>query len=350
MRRKIERLRRRFRGGPRVLAAVLATLVLSAGLFTTVLAQDIVLVTDSDGAEHRLLASGLTPEEMVQMAGLVAKSTDEIVYTENGNGSSRVTIQRSFPVSVKADGVWLKADVVGGTVADLLEECGVSLQDEDYVEPAADTALKPGLQAEVKRVDYQEETTRAEVAEEEVDAYLETLLAAEPDSPFRKSNAGIYDVTYRHRLVNGEPQSSEVLSLTPIITPRDPGSTAFTPGVPCSTIAEFEGVEMGVDGLPVNASRVMRSAVCTAYSSSGGRGASGLGLYCGTVAVNPRVIPYGTRLFITSPDQSFVYGFAIATDTGGAMMEGRVDIDLYFATNAECLRFGKRALDVYILD
>lgn len=46
--------------------------------------------------------------------------------------------------------------------------------------------------------------------------------------------------------MNGEPESSEVLSLKPVITPRDPGSTAFTPGVPCSTIAEFEDVEMGM--------------------------------------------------------------------------------------------------------
>ncbi len=115
-------------------------------------------------------------------------------------------------------------------------------------------------------------------------------------------------------------------------------------------IAEFDDVEMGVDGLPVNATRVMEGTVCTAYSSSGGRGASGLGLYCGTVAVNPNVIPYGTRMYITSPDQSFVYGFAIATDTGTAMMQGHVGLDLYFETNAEARRFGKRALDVYILD
>ncbi len=330
----------------------MAALLLSASLFTTVLGQDLVQVTDSDGARHTMLTTGLSPGEIVAMAGQLAGIHDQVVYSEgeSDEATASVRIIRAFPVTVQADGALFEAQMVEGTVADLLKKCKVSLTGEDFVEPALDTPLESGLSAQVHRVSYEEEANRAEVDEAEVDAYLEKLLAEEPESPFRKSNAGIYDVTYRHRLIDGEVDKSEILSLVPVITPRDPGSTAFIQGVPCSTIAEFEDVEMGVDGLPVNASRVMRGATVTAYSSSGGRGASGLGLYCGTVAVNPRVIPYGTRLFITDSSQNFVYGFAIATDTGTALMDGRVDIDLYFATNAECRRFGKRALDVYILD
>ncbi|MDL2254603.1 ubiquitin-like domain-containing protein, partial [Ruminococcaceae bacterium OttesenSCG-928-I18] len=335
MRRKYEQWRRRFTGGRRLLAVLFTTLALSFSLFTTVLGQDIVYVTDSDGAGHAMLTTGMDPGEMVRVASLVAGVHDEVIYTENGDAEASVNIVRAFPVEVEADGLSYEANVVEGTVADLLKKCEVVLEGEDFVEPSLETPLSEGLRAEVHRVSYEEESTRAEVEEKEVDAYLEKLLAEDPDSPFRKSNAGIYDVTYRHRLVDGEVESSEVVSLVPVIQPRDPGSSAFEPGVPCSTIAEFEDVEMGIDGLPVDATRVMKGTVCTAYSSSGGRGASGLGLYCGTVAVNPNVIPYGTRMFITSSDQSFVYGFAIATDTGTAMMQGHVGLDLYFETNAE---------------
>ncbi len=350
MRRKYERFRHRLKGLYRLWAALLAALLLSASLFTTVMAQDIVRVTDSSGNSHTMLTTGLSPDEMLALAGQVAGVNDQVQLTESSPGYTSLNILRAFPVAARADGSLYQADMVGGTVADLLRKCEITLAGEDYVEPAASTPLSSGLEVAVHRVRYEEETTRAEVEDAEVDAYLDKLLAEDPESPFRRSNSGIYTVTYRHRLVDGKTQESEVLTLVPVITPRDPGSTSFTPGVPCSTIAEFEGVEMGIDGLPVNATRVIRGANTTAYSSSGGRGASGLGLYCGTVAVNPRVIPYGTRLFITSPDQSFVYGFAIATDTGTALMDGRADIDLYFATNAECRRFGRRALDVYILD
>ncbi len=350
MRRKYERFRLRCKGLTRLWAALLAGLLLAASLFTTVMAQDIVRVTDSDGNSHTMLTTGLSPDEMLALASQVAGTHDEVQLTESSPGYTSLNILRAFPVSARADGNLYQADMVGGTVGDLLKKCAVRLEGEDYVEPALDTPLSEGLEVAVHRVSYEEETTRAEVEDAEVDLYLDKLLTEDPETPFRRSNSGIYTATYRHRLVDGKPQESELLALVPVITPRDPGSTAFTPGVPCSTIAEFEGVEMGIDGLPVNASRVIRGATTTAYSSSGGRGASGLGLYCGTVAVNPNVIPYGTRLFITTPDQSFVYGFAIATDTGIALMDGRVDIDLYFATNAECRRFGKRAMDVYILD
>lgn len=102
MRRKIERLRRRFREAPSAGRWALPTLVLTAGLFYHgAPAQDIVLVTDS--GRRRTPFDGQRPYARGNggMAGLVAKSTDEIRSTENGNGSSRVTIQRSFPVSVK---------------------------------------------------------------------------------------------------------------------------------------------------------------------------------------------------------------------------------------------------------
>ena len=62
------------------------------------------------------------------------------------------------------------------------------------------------------------------------------------------------------------------------------------------------------------------------------RGASGLGLYCGTVAVNPALIPYGTKLYIASTDGRFVYGYAIATDTGTSLLNGSCLVDLYYDT------------------
>ena len=41
------------------------------------------------------------------------------------------------------------------------------------------------------------------------------------------------------------------------------------------------------------------------------------------MAVDPDVIPYGTKLYITSTDGKFVYGYAVATDTGIAVQKGR---------------------------
>jgi len=62
----------------------------------------------------------------------------------------------------------------------------------------------------------------------------------------------------------------------------------------------------------------------------------------GVVAVDPKVIPLGTRLYIEN------YGYALAGDVGGAIKGNR--IDLCYATVKECYQFGRRDVVVYVLD
>ncbi len=88
--------------------------------------------------------------------------------------------------------------------------------------------------------------------------------------------------------------------------------------------------------------------VATAYFSGGG-GLSGNGITAvglrvrkGIVAVDPRVIPLGTKLYIPG------YGEALAADTGGWVKGNR--IDLAFDSLEECYRFGRRKLKVYLVE
>jgi len=67
------------------------------------------------------------------------------------------------------------------------------------------------------------------------------------------------------------------------------------------------------------------------------------------VAVNPKQIPYGTKLYIVSHDGKYVYGYAIAADTGGFAKKGRITTDLFFHTSRECYNFGVRSVRIYVL-
>ena len=67
----------------------------------------------------------------------------------------------------------------------------------------------------------------------------------------------------------------------------------------------------------------------------------------GTVAVDPRVIPYGTRMFIVSNDGEYIYGVSTAEDCGGAIKNKR--IDLYYPTMYEVNQFGARDATIYFL-
>lgn len=62
----------------------------------------------------------------------------------------------------------------------------------------------------------------------------------------------------------------------------------------------------------------------------------------GLVAVDPKVIPLGTRLFIPG------YGYAVADDIGGAIKGNK--IDLAFDTHGEAIQFGRQKITIYILD
>ncbi|MDD3776080.1 MAG: 3D domain-containing protein [Actinomycetota bacterium] len=88
--------------------------------------------------------------------------------------------------------------------------------------------------------------------------------------------------------------------------------------------------------------------VATAYYSGGGgpngNGITAIGLRVkhGIVAVDPKVIPLGTRLYIPG------YGEALAADTGGWVKGDR--IDLGFESLEECYRFGRRKIKVYLVE
>ena len=69
-----------------------------------------------------------------------------------------------------------------------------------------------------------------------------------------------------------------------------------------------------------------------------------------SVAVDPSVIPYGTLLYITSTDGSFVYGYAVATDTGIALQNGHILVDLFYETYAESVINGAIQVNVYVVN
>lgn len=80
----------------------------------------------------------------------------------------------------------------------------------------------------------------------------------------------------------------------------------------------------------------------TAYTWTGNRTATGTWPSRGTIAVDPEVIPLGTRLHIEG------YGEAVAEDTGGAI-RGHI-IDLYMESEDECWDWGRRTVKVRIIE
>ena len=88
----------------------------------------------------------------------------------------------------------------------------------------------------------------------------------------------------------------------------------------------------------------------TAYTAGEGKvgtiTATGTTVRLGVVAVDRKVLPLGTKVYVVSNDGQYTYGFAIAEDTG---VRGNI-IDLYMNTYNDCIQFGVRDCTVYVLD
>ncbi len=80
----------------------------------------------------------------------------------------------------------------------------------------------------------------------------------------------------------------------------------------------------------------------TAYTHTGNATATGVMPKVGMIAVDPNVIPLGAKVHVKG------YGYATATDTGGAI-KGNV-IDLFMDTRSECINWGRRTVEVTILE
>lgn len=117
------------------------------------------------------------------------------------------------------------------------------------------------------------------------------------------------------------------------LTPAEAPTVIESPGTSISEYRQIEAPEPEPEPLIFEA---------TAYTWTGQRTASGTWPAVGTVATDPEVIPLGTKLWVEG------YGEAVAEDTGGAV-KGNI-IDVYLDTESECWQWGRRMVEVRILE
>ncbi len=168
---------------------------------------------------------------------------------------------------------------------------------------------------------------------------LSMLLAPGSSKIIARGRPGLAQVRVQYAQRDGGPVRQRILSTTLI---RKANPRIVAQGVSPATLAAFEA-----HGLlqMVSVARGAIQMLATAYTagSAGGGGmtASGRRAGYGIVAVDPRIIPLGTRLYIPG------YGMAIAGDTGGDIVGNR--IDLGFDSLRGAMLFGRRDVTVYRL-
>lgn len=204
---------------------------------------------------------------------------------------------------------------------------------------------KRETQKELRRVEQDE------IIEHPVEERLTSLLRPGQEQVMQYGIDGSRTVLYEQEIVDGEVQEQTVVAQTihqePVTEIRLVGAVGTQAAI---SPLDF-GIELDERGVPVQYSQVLTNQVATGYNAGRGAwGASGQTLSAGYVAVHPGEIPYGTKMYIASPDNSFVYGFAIAADTGISLLGDVIDVDLYYDSYLESCLNGRRNVNIYILD
>ncbi len=152
-------------------------------------------------------------------------------------------------------------------------------------------------------------------------------------------NAGLVEIRTFYAQRDGGPVHHKVISSTILVAAKP---RILAEGIGATPLYSFEAHGLAQMAYMARAAIEMLATAYTA-GSAGGSGVTAIGRRAGygIVAVDPRVIPLGTRLYIPG------YGLAIAGDTGGAIVGNR--IDLGFDSLREAMLFGRRDVKVYRL-
>ncbi len=221
------------------------------------------------------------------------------------------------------------------TVADALTGAGITVKANDWVTPALAAPIKNNLKIVIRRV-------RLETQNETQPIPFKTVFKMSRAVPPGHIQAGahgrpgILTKTYNARFVNDALKSRTLIC-----------SRVTTRPVNQETLAGIRVRE--ARALPSRSGSYQRMQcyhmVATGYSpfegSAAGRCANGMRAGYGVVAVDPRLIPLGSKLYIAG------YGYALAGDTGGAIKGHR--IDLGNTTFREASSVGRRSVTVWVL-
>ena len=334
----------------RILALLAAIICLIGTLSQTAQAENTYVITDGKSVTvHTTSASD--PAVVLQEAG-VSLTAEDSYTTAPGDGVSEITVQRAREVTLHYGDTVQQVSSHGESLNTLFTRLGISVDDSIRVSEPLDTQTYDGMTVYVDRVQKCTEKYTVEVAYETVYRPDPTLARGET-KVLVAGKAGQRLCTANVVYVNGVEDSRTVYENTLIEAPVTQ-IIAFGSGERNGSAASEPIIGDGFIILPTGEVLTYTHSdqySATAYSRNDdgcdGKTATGAEVKWGVVAVDPSVIPYGTRMFIVTNDGQYIYGLCTAEDCGGAIQQKR--LDLYMESVAECMEFGVRACTVYFL-
>lgn len=311
-----------------LIAALVITTLLVTGFAWA--HKNVNIVVDGSNISVSTLRS--KPETVLAQAGVVLADKDEYrLSTAKLQNGTTIEVFRAVPVTVTYQGKE-QAIVTGKpTVGELAASLGI-LKPNIKLVPGPETKINSGLN--IKAI-----TMKEQVVERQMDEPFTVIRT--PNATMEKGveevaeegQNGVKTVSVKLHFADDQQVTEEIIAETITVQPKPRIINVGTRDMVSTSrgAQRFQRVEW-----------MEASAYLPTDGSVHGLTATGIPARHGIVAVDPDVIPLGTRVYISG------YGVALAADTGGAIIGNK--IDLCMESSVEAWQFGRRSIKVYILE
>lgn len=308
-----------------------------------------------DGEQQIIYKTDATePEEVLEEAGLPLAAGD-LYNVDEGLLSSTITVRRAVEVVINYYGEPMTVfGYEDETLADVLAREELTWNEGDVLSQDLGLMVYDGLNLAITSIVTEEEVYNETIAYETKYVNDDNMKKG-AEKVTTEGQEGEKIVTANVTYVNGIETKREILN-EEVTTEAVDEVIAVGTG---KNVKSYKNgsVVIGNGTITLENGKVLtysgsRTVTATAYTSTdpgcGTKTSTGTTVRWGTVAVDPRYIPYGTKMFIVSNDGYIIYGEAVAEDCGGAIKKNK--IDLYMPSHSQCINFGRRTCTVYFLN
>ena len=243
-------------------------------------------------------------------------------------------------VTLVVNGQEIEVKSTQANVQGVLEENNIDYDENDEISEDLDASLENGMTIEVKTVERKEEKVTQEIDFDTITREDNTLEEG-MTKVIQEGKKGTKELIYEAIYHDGSLFSKTLVRENIVVEAQDKIVLKGTKKKEIVTNKKESAVKS--TSSTTSKSSLGRKMVVQATAYSGdGITATGTVPKWGTIAVDPSIIPYGTKVYIPQFGQYF-----IAEDCGGAIKGNKIDI--FMNSESECDSWGRRNIEIYIV-
>ncbi|KIL08434.1 G5 domain-containing protein [Clostridium botulinum] len=330
-----------FSNGPKA-KIIITTIAVAIVITATLMSVRKTLTISIDGKEENFVTYKWTVKDVLQDNGIELAEKDKVEPSLDSRVSEKelITIKKAIPVNITFSDKVVTLETAENTIGDMLQtesdvlkEQGVEFKEgTDEVLPSLDAEIEQNLDVKIVKVETKDIVEKEEINFDTV-VQKDSSLDSSVQQVKSEGTNGEKQITYKVIYKDGQEVAKEVKSTKVVAEPVN------------KIVVKGTGNVYASRGAGNITYKKKLSCVATAYSGHSTtatgrrpvRNSNGLS----TIAVDPSVIPLGSKVYVEG------YGYAIAADTGGAI-KGNI-IDLYLDSSNECIKWGRRPVNLFIV-